>query len=122
MSDLTVEVVSFSYQFSLQCSGDVRFTFGSTFTLTDSSGASHSIDPAAVPGECAAALVGLVHQSVTGWTIDQDSTTLELRISNGASIRGSADPDYEAWEVHTKTGELIVALPGGSTAHFPPSG
>jgi hypothetical protein len=46
----------------------------------------------------------------------------ELRLVHGVvEWRVLVDPDYEAWNLVSDSGERFVSLPGGGLAHWPPS-
>lgn len=55
----------------------------------------------------------------TGEGVDQ-SGDIRLTFADRTTMAVPADPDYEAWNCSLTGGELLVSLPGGGIAHFPP--
>lgn len=50
------------------------------------------------------------------------SGSLTLTFADGTNLHARAGADYEAWELRSFDGRLLVSLPGGDIAVFDPSG
>jgi ribosome maturation factor RimP len=42
--------------------------------------------------------------------------TLEVTIGTNATLTVDGDADYEAWQLHSRDGDRLVAIPGGGVA------
>jgi hypothetical protein len=49
-----------------------------------------------------------------------DDGALGLTFSGDARLLVGSHPDFESWNLHTPEGALLIAMPGGEMAIFPP--
>lgn len=111
----SVERVSFDYAVTLLTDGGAEIRIETAFSLRAPSGESVVVDPSQ-PGRGTELVISILHNMITGVTVEEQVGSLVLDLMNGARLEVAPTESYEAWTFTGDHGLRIVAQPGGGVS------
>jgi hypothetical protein len=113
-----VDQIQVDYRFALVLVGGTVLTVEQPFDLL-LDGVVTRVDPETLDGVGGA--LGVLHREV-GAVRARRSGGLTVELVDGGRLDVAPDDRFESWQVNCSDGHLLVGLPGGDVAVFPPGG